>query len=533
MPSITPGQPTPETEAAAFARLAPPDKVLDDPNVYASSDATGSIPLANVTEETSVKRHTIMLKGKEYQYTARAGHLIAYKQDATGKTPQAAIFYTAYLRDGVPKEKRPVTFFFNGGPGSPSIWLHLGAWGPKRLLANAPDLPPEQPQTLPMVDNEISLLDKTDLVFVDPPGTGLSVAIAPQTNQDFLAVEPDIEVVKNFIISFVNHHNRQGSQKYLYGESYSGVRIPIVARELLEQGTTQYNPDPTGAPPRVLDGIILNSPILDYSANCDKNSLASCNGFIPTYAMVADFHGKSMARGSLSNADYAEKLQRFADTEYAQWFELNSKLVKTVDEQATLQAIAVKLQAFTGIPASTWRTASASTWNMKPGTFKSQIMPGWKLGRYDARGKLPLSSNYDPDNFDDIAFPAALKTLLPDFVNYRNSSIYKVSGNTWKRDGWKSTIDFARAYQLNPVFKSIIVHGYHDAATPFHQSVIDLKKVKLDGIVPVKVFDGGHMIYYTESSRAPLRAVLDEFYDKPATLASQNSVAAISPLRKH
>ena len=474
-PAAPPAPPAPETEAAAFARLAPADKVLDDPNTYKATDANGSIALADVTEETSVKQHTITLKGKEYPFTARAGHLIAYKKEATGKTPQAAIFYTAYMRDGVAKEKRPVTFFFNGGPGSASIWLHLGAWGPKRLLVNAPDMPPEQPQTLPMVDNEISLLDKTDLVFVDPPGTGLSVAIAPQTNKAFLAVEPDIEVVKNFITSFVNHHNRQGSQKYLYGESYSGVRIPIVARMLLEQGTTQYDPDPTGAPARVLDGIILNSPILDYGANCDKKSSSSCDGFIPTYAMVADFHGKSTARGGASNEAYAAKLQSFADNEYAQWFTLNSKTSQTPDEQATLQAIALKLQDFTGIPASTWRSQSASNWNMKPGPFKSRLMPGWALGRYDARGKLPTSSSYEPDEHGDIAFPAALKTLLPDYVNYRNNSTYKVSGNSWNRDGWKSTIDFAQAFQLNPAFKAIIVHGYHDTATPFHQSQVELK----------------------------------------------------------
>ncbi|KOT22357.1 serine carboxypeptidase family protein [Burkholderia mallei] len=185
VPAATPATPTAtaaESEQDVFARTAPADKVLDDSNIY-DTTKDGSIALSKVNEDSSVKRHTITINGKVLPYVARAGHLVAYRQNGAGKKAEAAIFYTAYTRDALPKEHRPVTFLWNGGPGSASIWLHMGSWGPKRLKSDAPNMadPTKQPDSFPFEDNAISLLDQSDIVFVDPPGTGLSDL--PPTNR--------------------------------------------------------------------------------------------------------------------------------------------------------------------------------------------------------------------------------------------------------------------------------------------------------------------------------------------------------------
>ncbi|MGH6861874.1 MAG: hypothetical protein ACRECY_16615, partial [Phyllobacterium sp.] len=209
-------------ETAAFDKLAPKNVTLDDPNRYDVRLPDKALALADVDEAPSVMRHTITLQGKTVPYTASAGHLIALAPpdpaNPTKKREQAAIFYMAYTRNGLAPEKRPVTFFFNGGPGSASIWLHMGSYAPKVILASDPLISgTSMPSQLPRVDNPITLLDKTDLVFVDPVGTGLSQAIAPYKNKDFWDIDKDPLVLRDFIMRYVNSNNRQSSPKYLYG----------------------------------------------------------------------------------------------------------------------------------------------------------------------------------------------------------------------------------------------------------------------------------------------------------------------------
>ncbi|MGH6862497.1 MAG: S10 family serine carboxypeptidase-like protein, partial [Phyllobacterium sp.] len=358
----------------------------------------------------------------------------------------------------------------------------------------------------------ITLLDQTDLVFVDPVGTGYSEAIKPHRNDNFLSVMPDAEMVRDFVTSYVNRYNRQNSPKYLYGESYSGIRIPIAARMLVEAGTANFLANPAGGKPIVLSGLVLNSPILDYGANCDKNAAASCAGYQPTYDFVADYHQKSTARGQAGFSDYAGVARTFADTDFSTALQAYRQTTKDAfAATASGKRVLDRLQDLTGVAAANWQ----ADLNMHPATFKRALMPGWNLGRYDARTKLPVGGSYLPDDFDSKAFPAALATLLPDFVNYRNKTTYTAGGISWNRDGWKSTTDLLQVLMLDPALKVLIVHGYHDTATPFHQSELDLKAALLQDRVPVKVFEGGHMIYYTEDSRAPLRKALEDFYRAP------------------
>ncbi|ONA14380.1 S10 family serine carboxypeptidase-like protein [Burkholderia pseudomallei] len=537
VPAATPATPTAtaaESEQDVFARTAPADKVLDDSNVY-DTTKDGSIALSKVNEDSSVKRHTITINGKVLPYVARAGHLVAYRQNGAGKKAEAAIFYTAYTRDALPKEHRPVTFLWNGGPGSASIWLHMGSWGPKRLKSDAPNMadPTKQPDSFPFEDNAISLLDQSDIVFVDPPGTGLSTAIAPLKNGDLWGTDDDAQVVADFITSYTNKYNRQSSPKYLYGESYGGIRTPIVANLLEQAGTSGYVPDPSGKPARVLDGFILNSPLVDYNSNCDMmGGRVTCEGYIPSYAMTADYFKKSVKRGTRTQEQYLGELRTLArttfQTTYGTYF-TNGKPNSQWNAYAAStagQALLNRIADYTGIPASTWN----GSFNYTPRPFRNALVPGYELGRYDARMKVPNGNSFAADSYIDAAFLNQLKTYFPDFVNYKTQSIYEPLNNAtirnwkWKRAGSKydypqSITDIQAVLTANPDAKLLILHGYEDIATPGFQTELDLEGVNLSDRIPVKWFEGGHMIYNTEASRVPLKQAIDSYYKSPTRIA--------------
>lgn len=537
-------------EDEAFDLLAPNDNELKDPNIYNTS-MSGSIQPVSVIETVSAKRHSMKIGGKTVKFTARAGHLIARGDGDT----RAAIFYTAYTRDGLPHEKRPVTFFWNGGPGSPSIWLHLASWGPKRLKSDAPNIPEEyyaeQPASFPLEDNAVTLLDKTDLVFVDPPGTGLSAAIAPSKNQTFWGVDVDTKVIAGFIAAYTNRYNRQSSPKYLYGESYGGIRTPIVADILLKAGTGAYAPDISGKPTKVLNGIILNSPILDYTQDCHMNESrsvkmgqVSCAGNLPSYAMTANFFNLPQAHNIESREAYLRSMTDFTVNSYV------PILAKYPDRPTSTKfptpwvkfstgtegkSFFNELYAKTGISANYWK----DNLNLLPDNFRKQLIPGKMLGRYDARMALPKSSNYRADEYIDIAFENEMKTYLPDFVNYKTSSTYAVKFDepinnwAWSHRGSAgtfspaSTADLMEALTYSPSLKLLVLHGYQDVATPGFQTELNLKalvfRAGANGVpaltmldrTPVKWFEGGHMTYNTEESRQPLKAALDQYYNDP------------------
>ncbi|WP_342704868.1 peptidase [Burkholderia arboris] len=530
----TPVTASEESELDVFARVAPADKVLNDGNTY-DTTLNGSIALSRIDEDSSVKRHTITINGKVLPYVARAGHLVAYRQNGSGKKAEAAIFYTAYTRDALPKENRPVTFLWNGGPGSASIWLHMGSWGPKRLKSDAPNMadPTKQPDSFPFEDNAISLLDQSDIVFVDPPGTGLSTAIEPLKNGDLWGTDDDAQVVADFITSYTNKYNRQSSPKYLYGESYGGIRTPIVANLLEQAGTSGYAPDPSGKPAKVLAGFILNSPLVDYNSNCDMmRGTVTCEGYIPSYAMTADYFKKSVKRGTQTQEQYLGELRTLAratfQTTYGAYFtngrpnnQWNAYAASTAG-----QALLNRMADYTGIPASTWKSA----FNYTPGPFRSALVPGYNLGRYDARMKVPNGNSFAADSYIDVAFLNQLKTYFPDFVNYKTQSSYEplnsatISNWKWKRAGSKyyypqSITDIQAVLTADPDAKLLILHGYEDIATPGFQTELDLEGVNLSDRIPVKWFEGGHMIYNTEASRAPLKQAIDSYYKSPARIA--------------
>lgn len=545
----------------AYKLYAPENYALKDETAY-SGEPGASLPAA-VDEKPSVMRHNMTLDGKTFWFTASAGHLTAFAKNPEKQEPQASIFYTAYTRDDLPKESRPVTFFFNGGPGASSIYLHLASWAPQHVVIDALKVPDAwakgRPQEFPFVDSKESLIDRTDLVFVDiVPGTGFSQSIAPNTNQTFWDTSKDVDLSRQFITRYINFNGRQESPKYLYGESYGGgIRVPKLTQALLDAGTTGYETVATVDKSRfkVLTGSVLHSPALDYSS---MNQIA---GDFPTFAMVADALGKSTARAKETSLEsYAGTLGDIA----AKYAADTSSIAPTY---TGLQTRISPLFAFT-------TTGRRWFWPNVLG-FKSymsaQLMPGYLFNAYDGRMHVKLAQgmvfnpyenpmSYNFDFFEDDALSKRIATHLPDYVNYKPKARYintswqtpdpvadkgpKLAFELWKDRGKGTGLpSIVAAITRDPSLKLLTVHGYHDTVTPFRRSELDLKNVAfgkdktLLDRVPVKNFVGGHMIYYAQESRAPLKRTLDEFYDAPPygtgpTVAKAQSLSVAAPVQR-
>jgi carboxypeptidase C (cathepsin A) len=478
--------------------LGPGETALDDPTAY-STAADAALPGA--TEAAAVTRHSIVLDGTSLAYTARTGHVVA--RDPASGAAQAAFFHVSYLADGADPATRPVTFFYNGGPGSASIWLHLGSFGPKRLATNAPST--STPTPFRLVDNAESLLATSDLVFVDAVGTGYSQAIAPNTNQSFWGVDRDAAVFRDFVVRWLDAHGRRGSPTFLFGESYGTTRTAVLAR-LLETA---------GVP---LEGIVLQSSVLNYGSNCGVtgNPAIGCGGYFPSYGQTGAWHGLTVPLQPDADA-YADSLRSYTLGAYepvlVQWF----SQPRTLPDAAT----AAQMQNLTGWPAAGWRNNP----NLLPGTFQGSLIPDVVLGRYDARMSAPrgsaLARDGDPSStFIAAQFGAAIGPYLRDTLRYRNGSPYVTLSRaigTWDfhHDGiaLPDTVpDLAAALALNPALKVLAASGYHDLATPFHQTEKDLARLGPHPNVIVRNYDGGHMSYLDDATRVKQKNDLRVFY---------------------
>lgn len=518
----------------AFELFAPEDYVFNSKDHPKPSSP-------EVSETPSVKRHSMTLNGKTVWYTAKAGHFIAYgqKDPKTGKKDaKAAIFYMSYVRDDLPHENRPVTFFFNGGPGYASIFLHMAAYGPKRIKIDAPFMPMKKRDLkFPVIDNEETLLDHTDLVFVDPVGTGFSKAITPHTDIEFYAVDTDAEIVRDFVTSYTNRNNRQSSPKYLYGESWGSARVSLAAALLEDAGTSNFDPDPSGKSSVVLSGVVLGSPYLSGDA-CELFGLKAveadnpCNTQMPTDAMTAEYFQKPGAswRGNRTIDQYADYIRQFAVSSYIAVFK------EFPTEESRISAALTKhepvLQEFRNIggnPALTWSDF-----------FKGKVLTNRPVaeyyGSYDER---MIADDYYPNFFDDDVLGDGVKTHLTTFMNYSaNADTADISGgvkevnskyaitcgcrgffNETPRIGGVADLTLALAFDSR--LKIMALHGYYDQVTPFFLTETQLKQAGLNKLIPVHLFEGGHMFYYSEAARKQMKKVFDAYYTPtPVTLAT-------------
>jgi carboxypeptidase C (cathepsin A) len=489
---VVPPAPSPPT-------LPPPsngNQPYLDPTMYSSARFAA---LASAVEAAAITRHQITLRGNTIDYTATAGHLVA--RDATSGAAEASFFYVAYTVDNQDAATRPVTFFYNGGPGSATVWLHLGSFGPKRLVTGDPST--NAPQPFPLVDNPETLLDTTDLVFVDAVGSGYSEAIAPNNNQTFWGVDQDARVFRDFVVRYLTVNSRLDSPKFLFGESYGTTRSAVLAH-LLETAGVRLN------------GVVLQSSVLNYNSNCGVvNVVLSCAGYLPSYGATGAYFG--LANPAPTDfSQFAQQLREFTANTYAP-----ADLVFLTNRILPAAGVLNQLQAFTGIPVGLWST----NFNLGPGTFQSQLRPGQLIGRYDARVSVPtgspLASGGDPSSaFISGEFAGAIASYLVDVLQYGNASTYVMLGtaiNTWNfshdQNQLPDTIpDLAAALALNANLKVLAVSGYHDLATPFYQTEIDLARLGNQSNLSVRNYAGGHMTYLDDMSRPSERADLEAFY---------------------
>ncbi|MEO8848603.1 MAG: peptidase S10 [Casimicrobiaceae bacterium] len=464
-----------------------------DPVVY-STAAADSLPSA--AELSVVTHHQLVTGGNTLAYTATVGHLTA--RSLAADVPEASFFYVAYTLDGAPAAQRPVTFFYNGGPGSSTAWLHLGSFGPMRLVTGDPST--AAPSPFPLVANAQSLLDVTDMVFVDAVGSGYSEAIAPNTNESFWSVDNDAAVFRDFVIRYLAANTRQDSPKFLFGESYGTTRSAVLASLIESAGIA-------------LRGVVLQSSILNYNSNCAVGSSVNCAGFLPSYAATGAWYGLDNPNPAPADLPaFEDSVRTLSTTRY------DPAITARQHGVPPSTALLASLVNVTGLPLSDWQVQ----FNMPPTTFHNNLIPGTVIGQYDARVSAPQGSPFghgDPSsNFINGGFASGITAYLKS-LNYTTPSSYVLLGNAI--DSWNfrhggltlpDTIpDLATAMTLNPQLKVLSLNGYHDLVTPFYVTEMDLARLASDNVT-TRFYVGGHMTYLDDGSQALEKADLAAFY---------------------
>jgi len=498
-------------ETVQVPQAAAGDQPLIDTTPYGSGKDDS---IADTTENEVVTRHTITINGKEIAYAARAGHLVT--KDMLSAQPTAKIFYVSFTAEGVPPTERPVTFFYNGGPGSSAVFLLLGSFGPRRIKTNMPHFTPPAPYSLE--DNADSLLDHSDLVFINPVGTGYSTAIAPYKNGDFWGVDQDAGSIKQFVKRYLTRFNRWNSPKFLFGESYGTPRTCVLTWLLHEDGVD-------------LNGIVLQSSVLDYS------KFGNTIGLLPTLAADAFYHKKvTLPQRPLHLADFAASVEKFARGAYAA-----AKATYPDFDQGVLQTLSETI----GIPPDLLKG-----WQLDPGigggtAFLTSLLQGVALGAYDGRvtavdtgiaGSIdPASGGNDPTiTAVGGVYTAMWNVFMNDELKYSSTSPFldlndqaflnwdfSHTDPTGAEQGGQNSLytagDLAAAMSLNPYLKVFCANGYFDAVTPFFQTVLNLDAMPLVDAharrnLTVKNYPSGHMIYLDNESRRAMKRDLAEFY---------------------
>jgi carboxypeptidase C (cathepsin A) len=447
----------------------------------------------------SVTRHSGTFGGQRVNYTAITGETFLRADDGT---PRAAIFSTTYLKE--PRDpNRPVTFLFNGGPGSGSVWLHMGAFGPKRVAIPS-DARDDSGPPYPITDNPDALLDVTDLVFIDPVGTGFSHALGKTEPKEFWGVTKDAESVAQFIRLWLNEHGRWNSPKYLGGESYGTTRTAAVVNQL--EG--QYNDV-------ALNGLILISTVLDFGAGADTpgNELSPILN-LPSMAVTALFHGK--AQGASPEA-FAEEARQFAIGPYAAALLKGQRL-----PAAERAAVRRELARFTGLSEAYLEQADL---RVEPARFYKELLRdrGLTVGRLDSRytGRDYDNAGETPDNDPsfygiDAGYTAAINAHLRGPLGYKSDRSYVTIGSVqpwdWSLPGGRDanaylnlTPYIGKAMRENSGLRVFVGQGYYDFATPFFAAEYALTRTGVpQERVEYKYYGSGHMMYVRDDDRTAL-----------------------------
>jgi len=477
------------------------------------TDRSSGMVEPQVGEVTSVTRHSVCIAGEEINYTATAGTLLLKTDD---EKPRASIFYVAYMRDGVEDvAHRPLTFAFNGGPGSSSVWLHLGLLGPQRVLMDEEGGP--LPPPFQLVNNEYSLLDVTDLVFIDPVSTGYSRPVPGEDAKQFHGVTQDIESVGEFIRLYTTRVQRWSSPKFLIGESYGTTRAAGLSAHL-HQTLGMY-----------LNGIMLISAILNFqSARFDLGNDLPYILFLPSYAASAWYHKKLPdSLQSKPLREFLREVEAFAAGDY------NVALMKgdalSGDERA---AVIDQLARYTGLSAT---YIEHTNLRINIHRFVKELLRDERrtIGRFDSRFKgidrdaAGERHEYDPSYaIIQGAYTAALNHYMRSVLAFKSDRVYEIltaNVQPWDYSKFQNQYvnvaeDLRKAMTYNPFLRVFVANGYYDLATPYFATEYTFHHLGLDpelqGHVAMGYYEAGHMMYLHRLSLAALKRDLASFIDQ-------------------
>jgi len=478
-------------------------------------------------EELSATDHVIRIKGQVIPYKATAGTTLL--RDDKGE-PTGLMYAVAYTRTDVKDASaRPIAFFYNGGPGSASLWLHMGAFGPRRVSTLDAAFTPPAPYTL--VDNSESLIDKTDMVFIDAMGTGYSHAVGRAQNRDFYGIDEDVQAFAQFIRTYLNRNGRWNSPKFLVGESYGTFRSAALGNALQSRDGIHLN------------GIVLISTVLDMASITFGTGDDRCYIlYLPSYAAVAWYHQALRNRPADLEAFLAE-VRRFAQGDYAAALFKGAAL-----PAADKQAVAAKLAEYTGLGADYWVKANL---RVTLAQFNVELERGRGLttGRIDARftgftrDLLAENAQGDPEGpAVGGAFTALINTYNHQELKFGQDKTYNTSSGGAREWKWQRQpqmggfpgapvttgsffpgapnveSDLAQAMVTNPKLLVQVENGYYDMATPFFATEFTMSHLglpaELQANIKLDYYQAGHMMYLHDESRVKLHDNIAAFIDR-------------------
>jgi carboxypeptidase C (cathepsin A) len=448
----------------------------------------------------------------------------AKNPDAKGdeSSAEASMFFVYYAKKGADPETRPVTFVFNGGPGSATVWLHMGAWGPKRVVTAEDTHNAAAPYKV--IDNGQTLLDASDLVFIDAPATGFSRVAGKDKEKAFFGIDPDGDAFASFIQEFLAKYNRFNSPKYIFGESYGTPRAAVLVNDLEVEHDIDFN------------GVILLSQILNFDLSVDRPELNPGVNLpyqlaLPTYAASAWYHHKVPGNPPKDLPTFVQSVERFAMGEYAQALQAGAGLPpkRKLD-------IAGKLHAFTGLPV--WYIMKANL-RIDGGEFEKTLQDdaGMTTGRLDTRfsgytlDPLSEKSDYDPQSAAiSSAYVSAFNAYVRNQLNFGQGRMYvpsarlfrdwdfrhKAPGQQFAARGAANVMpDLANAMKQNPNLKVLLTGGYYDLATPYYEGWYEMHQLPIPDSLQKNIqyhyFESGHMVYAHQQSLTELHDAVAGF----------------------
>ncbi len=533
------------TAAPALAQDAKPAAPAKSHAEMVKQEAEAGWATAPVAEQEVTHRDAVTVGGRRLPYTESAGTLTI--RDIEGK-PTASMFYTAYTLDGTkPGTKRPVTFFYNGGPGSPSFWLRMGSFAPIRIRTTNPEF--IRPAPYDVGPNPDTLLDKTDMVFLDAIGTGYSRPLGDMKPSDFYGTDEDADAFAKAILRYATKFGRWSSPKFLFGESYGTLRSGALAYQLQERGMA-------------LNGVVLLSSIMNYGYRQPGLDQVYLN-YLPSYAATAWYHNRLPDRPA-DVATVVAQARAFANGPYMVALAKGQSI-----SDAERDSIASQMSRLIGLSPDYIKRANL---RIDLPRFQKELLRGQArtIGRFDSRytgidtdaaGERP-----ETDASSDAisgAYIASFTDYLTGTLKYKTELPYRLSARdaagwtwNWKHDAPgrgggggqnnpNTAIDLAAAMRANPYLKVLSMNGYYDMATPFFGTENDLGHMMLErpqqANLAFTYYPAGHMTYLNPDALRQMKVDLSRWYDDaisdarsstppvPPTSAAATGPAAAGP----